>query len=134
VPVPLALRSRAKVFPAVLSRAVRHKTCSQHLRNRASPGTRGDYRSLNSERQTDCPKRTSLTNSRTCSDKIACALARCLTKHLEYIVSSTRVPTRPPRKDPLNALRKPPTACRAVILLIAEIIYLMHITKARKMV
>jgi hypothetical protein len=43
VPVPSARLFRAKVFRAMLSRPVRHKTCSQHVRTVASPGTRGDY-------------------------------------------------------------------------------------------
>ena len=43
MPVPSARRFRAKVFRAMLSRPVRHKTCSQHVRTVASPGTRGDY-------------------------------------------------------------------------------------------
>jgi hypothetical protein len=40
---PSARRFRAKAFPVMLSRPVRHKTCSQHLRMGSSPGTRRDY-------------------------------------------------------------------------------------------
>ena len=42
MPVPSARRFRAKIFRAMLSRPVRQKTCLQHVRTVASPGTRRD--------------------------------------------------------------------------------------------